>query len=273
MINQSFHLHLISDATGETAIAIARAACAQFEGVRVVEHLWSLVRNETQLVRILGSIEANPGVVFYSIVDTDLRRILDEGCQALDVPTVALLDPAITALRKYLGVESANQPGGQHVMDADYMKRIDSMNFALAHDDGQGASSLAGADVVLVGVSRTSKTPTCFYLANRGLKAANIPVVPGCPLPEELMSLSGPLVVGLTRSADQLVDIRRNRLRLLGQEDGTDYVDPETVDNEVREARRLFSRQGWMALDVSRRSIEETAAAILQLYGKHTGEL
>ena len=272
-MNTSFHLHLVSDATGETAIAIARAACAQFEGVRVVEHLWSLVRTDNQLVRILGSIEANPGVVFYSIVDADLRRVLEDGCRAMEVPTVALLDPAIAALSSFLGVESVNLPGGQHVMDDDYMRRIDAMNFALSHDDGQGASSLAGADVVLVGVSRTSKTPTCFYLANRGLKAANVPVVPGCPLPEELMSLEGPLVVGLTRSADQLIDIRRNRLRVLGQEDGTDYVDPELVDNEVRDARRLFSRQGWTALDVSRRSIEETAAAILQLYDQHTGEI
>lgn len=272
-MNTSFHLHLVSDATGETAIAVARAACAQFEGVRVVEHLWSLVRTDNQLVRILGSIEANPGVVFYSIVDADLRRVLEDGCRAMEVPTVALLDPAIAALSSFLGVESVNLPGGQHVMDDDYMRRIDAMNFALSHDDGQGASSLAGADVVLVGVSRTSKTPTCFYLANRGLKAANVPVVPGCPLPEELMSLEGPLVVGLTRSADQLIDIRRNRLRVLGQEDGTDYVDPELVDNEVRDARRLFSRQGWTALDVSRRSIEETAAAILQLYDQHTGEI
>ena len=268
-MSATFHLHLVSDATGETAIATARAACAQFEGVRVVEHLWSLIRTGNQVSRILGSIDANPGVVFFSIVDAELRQLLEDGCRKLGVRTVALLDPAINALSQYLGVESGNQPGGQHVMDAEYLKRIDAMNFALSHDDGQGAPSLKGADVILVGVSRTSKTPTCFYLANRGLKAANIPVVPGCPLPDELMTLTGPLVVGLTRSADQLVDIRRNRLRVLGQGEGTDYVDPETVDTEIRDARRLFSRQNWIALDVTRRSIEETAAAILQLYDKH----
>tara|TARA_Y100001970_G_scaffold294127_1_gene447251 strand:+ start:103298 stop:104110 length:813 start_codon:yes stop_codon:yes gene_type:complete len=267
-MSRSFHLHLISDATGETAIAIARAACAQFDGAKCIEHLWSLVRTEAQLTRVLNNIEANPGVVFYSVVDAELRNMLELSCRKANIPSVSLLDSAIKTLSIYLGEESVNQPGGQHVMDADYLKRIDAMNFALAHDDGQGTLTMSGADVVLVGVSRTSKTPTCFYLANRGLKAANVPFVHGCPLPKELLNLKGPLIVGLTRGADQLVDIRKNRLAHLGEKQETDYVNPETVDNEVKEARRLFRKRNWAVLDVSRRSIEETAAAVLQLYDK-----
>lgn len=268
-MDDPFHLHLISDATGETAIAISRAACAQFEGVQVIEHLWSLVRTEAQLTRILSNIEQNPGVVLFSIVDPKLRKIIEHGCHKLELPTVALLDSTIKALSGYLGVESGSQPGGQHVMDAEYIKRIEAMNFALAHDDGQGPATLFGADIVLIGVSRTSKTPTCFYLANRGIKAANVPFVPGCALPEEIFTLNGPMIVGLTSSADQLIDIRRNRLNQIGQEHETDYVNPETVNEEVREARRLFTRNQWPVLDVSRRSIEETAAAVIQLYTKH----
>lgn len=266
------HLHLVSDATGETAMTLARAALAQFEGVTQVEHLWPLVRSQNQLRRVLAGIEANPGVVFYTFVEGELRRELEAGCRMAGAPCLALLDPIIDVLRGYLGIESRNLPGRQHVMDAQYFQRIEAMNFALTHDDGQSVSTLNDADIVLVGVSRTSKTPTCFYLANRGLKTANVPVVPDCPPPEELLHLDKPLVVGLTRGADQLVDIRRSRLRTLGRDDESAYVDPEAVGNEVKEARRLFARAGWPVIDVSRRSIEETAAAILQLHARRLGE-
>lgn len=264
----SFHLHLVSDATGETCITIARAAAAQFQGVEAVEHLWSLVRTESQLKRILASVEANPGVVMFTLVDADLRAQLHEGCRRIDVPCIPLLDMVISALSGFLGVESRNQPGRQHVMDDNYLKRIEAMNFALGHDDGQAPSTLHEADIVIVGVSRTSKTPTCFYLANRGLKAANVPIVPGCPVPPELMVLTRPFVVGLTCKPDQLLDVRRNRMRMIGETDSTDYVDPMQVEQEVKEARRLFAKAGWPVIDVSRRSIEETAAAILQLHAR-----
>lgn len=253
-------------------MVLARAALAQFEGVTPVEHLWPLVRSQNQLRRVLAGIEANPGVVFYTFVEGELRRELEAGCHMTGAPCLALLDPIIDVLRGYLGLESRNLPGRQHVMDAQYFQRIEAMNFALTHDDGQAAASLNEADIVLVGVSRTSKTPTCFYLANRGLKTANVPIVPDCPPPEELLHLNKPLVVGLTRGADQLVDIRRSRLRTLGRDDETSYVDPEAVDSEVKEARRLFARAGWPVIDVSRRSIEETAAAILQLHARRLGE-
>jgi regulator of PEP synthase PpsR (kinase-PPPase family) len=269
---RTFHLHLVSDATGESVMTLARAALAQFEEVTPIEHLWPLVRSSTQLRRVIAGIEANPGVVFYTLVESELRRELEAGCRALGTRYLALLDPAVETLRNYLGLESSNLPGRQHVMDAQYFERIEAMNFTLAHDDGQAMATLNEADIVLVGVSRTSKTPTCFYLANRGLKAANVPIVPDCPLPEALLQLSRPLVVGLTRSAEQLVDIRRSRLRALGRGEETDYVDPDAVGNEVKEARRLFTRAGWPVIDVSRRSIEETAAAVLQLHSRRLGE-
>ena len=266
---KSFHLHLISDATGETAITVARGAVAQFSDVEAIEHLWSLVRSKDQLKRVLSSVAANPGVVMFTLVDQELRQALQEGCRELDIPCIPLLDMVIATLSRYLGVESQNLPGSQHVMDAHYLGRIDAMNFTVLHDDGQATSSLEEADIVLVGVSRSSKTPTCFYLANRGFKTANVPVVPGCPLPPELDLLKRPLVVGLTCGTNQLVDIRRNRLRMIGQDEETEYVDPAAVREEVKHARRMFSKTGWPVIDVTYRSIEETAAAVLQLHAKH----
>ena len=266
---KSFHLHLVSDATGETVITVARGAVAQFSDVEAIEHLWSLVRSKDQLKRVLASVAANPGVVMFTLVDQELRQALQEGCRELDIPCIPLLDMVIASLSQYLGVESQNLPGSQHVMDAHYLGRIDAMNFTVLHDDGQATASLADADIVLVGVSRSSKTPTCFYLANRGFKTANVPVVPGCPLPPELEGLKRPLIVGLTCGANQLVDIRRSRLRMIGQDEETEYVDPAAVSEEVKHARRIFSKTGWPVIDVTNRSIEETAAAVLQLHAKH----
>ena len=266
---KSFHLHLVSDATGETVITVARGAVAQFNDVEAIEHLWSLVRSKDQLKRVLASVAANPGVVMFTLVDQELRQALQEGCRELDIPCIPLLDMVIATLSQYLGVESQNLPGSQHVMDEHYLGRIDAMNFTVLHDDGQASGSLADADIVLVGVSRPSKTPTCFYLANRGFKTANVPVVPGCPLPPELEDLKRPLIVGLTCGANQLVDIRRSRLRMIGQDEETEYVDPAAVSEEVKHARRIFSKTGWPVIDVTNRSIEETAAAVLQLHAKH----
>ena len=264
----SFHLHLVSDATGETCITIARAAVAQFQGVDAVEHLWSLVRTEGQLRRVLAHVATEPGVVMFTLVDPQLRTLLHEECRRIEVPCVPLLDTAISALSAFLGAESRNQPGRQHVMDEAYLKRIEAMNYALGHDDGHSAATLREADIVLVGVSRTSKTPTCFYLANRGLKAANVPMVPGCPLPPELPALKDALVVGLTCHPQQLIDVRRSRMRMIGDIGETAYVDPLQVEEEVRQARRLFTEAAWPVIDVTHRSIEETAAAILQLHDR-----
>ena len=264
-----FHLHLVSDATGETINSVARACLVQFDGIDPVEHTWSLIRTSGQMDKVLSAITASRGIVLFTMVNEDLRNQLHEGCRKLQVPCIPVLDPVIGALAGFLGLQASGRPGGQHELDAEYFARIDAMTFALAHDDGQSARNYDEADVILVGVSRTSKTPTCIYLANRGIKAANVPIVPGCPVPPELMVARHPLVVGLTKDPGQLIQIRRNRLRLLAQDDQTDYVDPESVREEVAQARRLCAEHSWPVLDVTRRSIEETAAAIIQLLGEH----
>jgi len=262
---QRFHLHLVSDATGETLSSVARACLVQFEQVQPIEHMWWLVRSQGQVARVVAGIEAEPGVVLATLMDGAVRALLEEACRQLKVPFIPVLDPVMAALSGYLNVQFGAQPGRQHVLDADYFARIDAMHYTLAHDDGLLLMGLEDADVVLTGVSRTSKTPTCMYLANRGIKAANVPLIPGMPPPPELMSLKGPLIVGLTKEPKSLSDIRRSRLKFLQQNDETDYADEERVKSEVAEARRLFARQGWPVIDVTRRSIEEASATILQL--------
>ena len=266
----SYHLHLVSDATGETINSVARACLVQFRGVNPVEHVWSLIRTEGQMSKVVKGIEANPGPALFTIVNPELRNDLIEGCRAIGVPCIPVLDPIMHSLANYFGVEISGQPGLQHVLDNEYFNRMEAMNFALAHDDGQGTAELSKADIILVGVSRTSKTPTCIYLANRGIKAANVPLVPGCPLPSELLKVEVPLVVGLTKDPESLVQVRKNRLRMISErEDGTDYVDIESVREEVSSARRLCMQQSWPLIDVTRRSIEETAATILAHFARH----
>ncbi len=262
---KTFHLHLVSDATGETNNAVARACFVQFEDVEPIEHNWSMVRTERQLDKVIAGIKANPGVVMMTILDRRLRARLEEACRELAIPYISVLDPVLDVLSNYLHAQARNLPGRQHVLDAEYFARIEAMDFVMAHDDGQGLNELHKADVVLVGVSRTSKSPTCIYLGNRGIKAANVPLVPGLPLPPELENLEGPLIVGLTNDPNVLVQIRRNRLRMLNETRDTTYIDPDAVKAEVAAARRLFQQRGWPVLDVSRRSIEETAAAIMQM--------
>ena len=266
-----YHLHLVSDATGETIHSVARACLVQFEGVEPVEHVWSLIRTPGQMQKVTAAIEASPGPVLFTLVNDKLRSTLLEACRRVGVPCIPVLDPVIHVLASTFGLEMAGRPGLQHMLDAEYFSRIDAMNYALSHDDGQGATGLNDADVVLVGVSRTSKTPTCLYLANRGIKAANIPVVPGCPMPEELLTADSPLIIGLTKDPARLVQVRRNRLRLISgsEQDVTDYVDPDTVREEVAFARRLFAKHEWPVIDVTKRSIEETAASILTYLGQH----
>ena len=264
-----FHLHLVSDATGETLNAIARAGCAQFEDVRAVEHVYALVRGPKQLDRVLSEIEEAPGIVMYTMVNDELRTRLEKRCSELQTPCISVLDPVMNALASYLGRESSHKPGLQHEMNAEYFGRIAALNYTMAHDDGQSAGDLDEADIILIGVSRTSKTPTCIYLANRGIKAANIPIVPNAPLPPDLETATHPLIVGLTASPDRLVQIRRNRLLSLNEQTETDYVDRGAVSEEIAFARKLFARHEWPTIDVTRRSIEETAAAVLNLYKKH----
>jgi [pyruvate, water dikinase]-phosphate phosphotransferase / [pyruvate, water dikinase] kinase len=267
-----FHLHLVSDATGDTVHSVARACLVQFEGAEAIEHIWSMVRTKSQIERVIAGVEANPGLVLYTLVNETLRQPLVDGCRRVQVPAIPVLDPVIGALGAYLGRQSRGLPGQQHLLDREYFARIDAMTFALAHDDGQSAWGLNEADVILVGVSRTSKTPTCIYLANRGIKAGNIPVVPDMPLPPELFAATRPLIVGLTNDPERLIQVRQNRLTMLHQDDRTAYTDVEAVRREVAQARRTFAEHHWPVIDVTRRSIEETAAAILKLLARRQGQ-
>jgi regulator of PEP synthase PpsR (kinase-PPPase family) len=267
-----FHLHLVSDATGDTVHSVARACLSQFEDSDAIEHIWSMVRTKAQIDRVVAGVGANPGIVLFSIVSDTLRQPLIEGCRRLQVPAIPVLDPVLGALAAFLGRQARGLPGQQHTLDSEYFQRIDAMTYALNHDDGQSLWGLNDADVVLVGVSRTSKTPTCIYLANRGIKAANIPMVPGVSPPPELFQLTRPLIVGLTNDPDRLIQVRTQRLNSLHQEEGSEYIDLAKVREEVTQARRLFTQHSWPVIDVSRRSIEETAAAILKLIARKQGQ-
>ena len=272
MDDHRLDLHLVSDATGETLNAIARATVSQFEHVRISYHRWTLIRTRFQLHRVLEGIESEPGPVLSTVIDKALRDDLETFCARLGVAVVNVLDPVLSLLQETIGAKAAARPGRQYVLDADYFRRIDAMHFVVAHDDGQAQAGIAEAEVVLVGVSRSSKTPTSFYLANRGVKAANVPLVPGLPDPPGLEDPSTP-VIGLTLDPKALIEIRRHRLKLIAHGDNTgilrqeqsEYVDLDAVKAELLWARRICTRRGWPVIDVTRRSIEETAATVLQL--------
>lgn len=263
---RKFILHLVSDSTGETVSLLARACLVQFDDIEVEEKIWPMVRNVNRAQVVLEAVEKQGGFVLYTLVDNVVTQHLENGCQRLQIPCIPVLEPIVAAFAKYLGAEMHARPGQQHVMDAEYFSRIDAMQFALAHDDGQSTWDLNEADVILLGVSRTSKTPTCIYLANRGIKAANVPIVPGCPIPEQLFKVDKPLIVGLNKDPKRLVEIRRQRLKLLDRDENTDYVNLDAVSREINEARRLYAKHNWPTINVSRKSIEETAAQILHLY-------
>jgi len=268
-----FHIHLVSDSTGETLNAMARAVCARFDDVLPIEHIYSLVRSERQLDRVLQEVAGAPGVVLHTIVDKELRAALEQGCRDLEMTCVAALDPLVAALARYLGASLSTRVGAQHALDNDYFNRMDALSYAIGHDDGHGTQDLEAADVVLVGVSRTSKTPTSIYLAHRGIRAANVPLVPGAEPPAQLFALKRAVVVGLTVSPDRLIQIRRNRLLNLREERESSYIDIEAVRAEIVRARRMFESYGWPVIDVTRRSVEETAAAIINVINAGQGQV
>ncbi len=272
--SKRFHLHLVSDATGTTLLGLARASLAQFENIEPVQKFWPLVRTERQLERIIQQIQKNPGPVIFTFVNNAMRQRVQDACDVMGVPCVAVLDPILRSLSTYLGVSAKGVPGLQHALDDAYYRRVAAVDYAMRHDDGKTLEGLREADVILVGVSRTSKTPTSVFLARRGIKAANIPLVPGVEVPDEKFSLTEPLYVGLTLSPDRLIHLRRSRLNsgeknILPQVAENAYLDFEAIEEEVRKARRLFSKKGWSVIDVTKRSIEETAAEIMGLLQAH----
>jgi regulator of PEP synthase PpsR (kinase-PPPase family) len=258
-----FHVHLVSDSTGETLTTLLKATTARFAAAKPLQHMYALIRSRAQLDRALGEIEAAPGLVLYTIINPELRRLLEVRCSELMVPALSVLDPLLDAFADFLSLERSWTAGAQHEMDEAYFRRIAAIDYTLAHDDGQMTFDLEPADVVIVGVSRTSKTPTSMYLANRGVKVANIPIVPGGELPATLFALRKPLVVGLIATPERLAQIRASRLGSMNAPTDLTYSDLDAIRKEVLEARRLFARHRWPVIDVTRRSVEETAAAIL----------
>ena len=265
-----FHLHLVSDSTGETLMTVARAVSAQYDTSEPVEHVYPMIRADRQLDRVLIELENAPGIVLYTVMDLEIASRLEKRCIELGLPCVNVLDPVLAVFQTYLNVPLARRVGGQHEMDAEYFDRIEALNFTMAHDDGQLPENVDSADVIIVGISRTSKTPTSIYLANRGIKATNIPIVPEIPLPPALFTATQPLVVGLIASPERIVHIRQNRLLALNASDtNSTYVDRRAIADEVTHTRRLCAEKGWPLIDVTRRSIEETAAEILALLHQH----
>ena len=268
--HHKFYLHLVSDATGTTLLGLARACLAQFEDIEPVQKFWPLIRTERQLARVIERIEQNPGPVIFTMVDRKMRKALQDKCETLGVPCVPVLDPIIRSLSSYLGLRAQRVPGLQHALDDAYFRRVAAIDFAMQYDDGKRHNGIEKADVILVGVSRTSKTPTSVYLARRGIKAANIPLVPGVKIPDEVFKHKHPLYVGLTESPKRLMQVRRTRLKADENGDGdglaeNEYLDEESIEEEVRKARKLFSKHNWPVIDVTKRSVEETAAEIMAM--------
>jgi len=261
---KQFHLHLVSDSTGETVSSVARASLAQFDTVQPMEHIWSLVRTRGQLEKVIAAIDSHPGIVMFTLVDAQMREYLRQACAKRGLPCIPILGHVVRELSNYLGVEATGAPGQQYELSEDYFARIDAINYALEHDDGQATWELEQADIVIVGPSRTSKSPTCVYLAYRGYKAANVPYVPGIALPDNITTLKQPLVVGLTISDERLIEIRTSRLAAMNQDINTDYVREERVREEIDSAKKLFRAQSWPVIDVTRRSVEETATLMIQ---------
>ena len=259
-------LHLVSDSTGETLKAVSSAAAAQFSELEYQQKTYPMVRTVTQLERVFKNIKEEKGVVFCTLVEEEVREKLEQFCKKENILYLPVMENIVSVLEEYTGFEAINKPGGQHILNDDYFKRIEAINYTLEHDDGQGQLNLENADVIVVGVSRTSKTPTCIYLANQGIKAANYPLVPHVGISEELENVKNTQVVALITSAHTLVEIRRKRSIELGLNNtDNDYIDIHKVEEEITTAKRIFANKGWPVIDITRRSVEETASAIMNI--------
>ncbi len=260
-------LHLVSDSTGETVANVAAAALALYDTKDVDEKLHVFVRSPSDVDAAIEQIRANPGLVLITMVDDERRQRIMAAAGEIGVEAIPVLHPVIDAVGRFLDATPEQRPGGQYEVDALYFRRVDAIDYAISHDDGALGDRLSRADVILTGVSRTSKTPTCIYLACRGIKAANVPLIPGMqPAPSFFEAVDkGVPVVALTASPTRLKQIRSQRLETIGHDKGADYAAMDTIRSEVADARLLFERIGAPIIDVTRRSIEETAAAIMAI--------
>ena len=267
-IEKELTIHFVSDSTGETIDAAVVAVMAQFPEVRKKEYFWPMVRTEEQIQEILEKTLANPGLVVYSILNDKNRKELEKGCEKQKIPSISPLDGLLDTIKDNLSITQTKIAGGQHKLNENYLKRIDAFDYAMQHDDGQKVSTMKDADIILVGVSRTSKTPTSIYLANKGFKVGNIPLISNNPLPEEVISFTKPLIIGLIKDPRALMHIRQTRLKLIGENHTTQYADINNIKLEIIQARKIFTKYAWPSIDVSRRSVEETSASIIQIFNQ-----
>lgn len=271
-MSKTLALHLVSHASGELIEMLARNAIAQLDGVQAERRIWKMVRRLGQVPEILAAVAAAPGYVLHSISHTDIREALERGCSHLGVPCQYALEPLLDRLADYTGAVVLSHASSGNAFDEDYYHRVEAMKYALSHDDGLTSEDLDDAEVILVGVSRSTKTPTCMYLASRGIKAANVPVVPGAPLPPGLLKPRSALIVALIIDAVRLAMVRAARLQSLDQAQDTAYTDVDAVRREILEARRLFVLRGWPIIDVTHRSIEQTASQIIDMLRARVGD-
>ena len=267
MIN-TYDIYLISDSTGETLERIFLAIKAQFKNFKYKTHFYSFTRTENQISKILEVSQKNNNViVLYTIVDNKLARHLSNECSLKNIPCFGILGDLIISFSKLLDQKALNVPSRQHIMDDEYYKKIEAIQFTMNHDDGNSVDDIEKSDIILLGVSRTSKTPTSIYLANKGMKISNIPLVNENSVPDTLKkNPQKKCVVGLTAEPDRLVDLRKNRMQSIKDNESTEYTNLDTVQKEMEDARKLFQKYKWPSIDVTRKSVEETAASVLKIH-------
>ena len=262
-------LHLVSPASGEVVEAMARALVAQLADVTLVRHFWQMVRKRKDVAAVLAEVEEKGGLVLHSLIDAGHRSMLEDGCARLGIPCLFLYEPFLGAITGHFGVVVRENASPRVVMDQAFRRRLEAMRYTLGHDDGIGQHDLDEADVVLLGASRVTKTPTCMFLAYRGIKAANVSLVAGMPLPAAVIDAHKPLKVGLTVAPELLAEVRRKRFDVPPGKVGTAYSDLDAVAEEVREIRRMIARRGWPVIDVTARSIDQAATMIMDLLDRH----
>ena len=267
-MNNTYQIYLISDSTGETLDRIFTAIKAQFKNIDYKIHTYSFTRTENQILKILSEAGKNDNsIILYSIVDSNLAKYLANTSSSKKIPCFGVLGDLILSFSKLLNQKASHQPSGQYALNDEYYKRISAIQFTMSHDDGNLVKDLNKSDIILLGVSRTSKTPTSIYLANKGFKTSNIPLVNENSIPKTLKeNPKMACVVGLTTEPERLVDIRKNRMNTLKENENKSYTDIEKIRKEVDQAKNTFRKYEWPTIDVTRKSVEETAASIIKIH-------
>ena len=267
-MNNIYQIYLISDSTGETLDRIFIAIKAQFKNIDYKIHTCSFTRTENQIFKILSEAEKDANsIILYSIVDSNLAKYLANTSNTKKIPCFGVLGDLILSFSKLLNQKASHQPSGQHALNDEYYKRISAIQFTMSHDDGNLVKDLSKSDIILLGVSRTSKTPTSIYLANKGFKTSNIPLINENSIPQTLKENPKMVcVVGLTTEPERLVDIRKNRMNTLKETENKSYTDIEKIRKEVDQAKNTFRKYKWPTIDVTRKSVEETAASVIKIH-------